>query len=180
MTLEDHELSSGAGDQSVAGSPRRRHDAVASARFELAASEVSAHEPAVATRGYGDGQLAVCLAGEFDRAAVERLRGTLRDLGRLASTELVIDLSGLASCNSALARFLAELRVKHLIAGTRVELHAVPAELATAMGHSPAQQFSVHDHPAPSSSPIPAPGSAPASEPLRPAEPTSAAMTRRR
>lgn len=127
---------------------QRRRDAVAEARAELATADVSGSEPAIATRGYGPGHLVIALAGTFDRAAVERLRGTLRDLGRVASSELVVELSGLASCNSALARFLAQLRVQRLINGTRVELHSAPTELRTVMGHSPDRTFAVHDDPA--------------------------------
>jgi anti-anti-sigma regulatory factor len=133
-------------DQFVAGPSQRRREAIATTRAELAAAAVPTSQPAIATRSYGDGQLSVSLAGTFDRAAVERLRGTLRDLGRVASDELVIDMAGLASCNSSLARFLAQLRVQRLIAGTRVELHDVPPELATALGHSPPEKFAVHDH----------------------------------
>lgn len=150
MTLDERETRSDADittEVSVAGLVQRRRDALAAARAELAAAAAPAGEPAVAIRGYGDGQLAVALAGTFERAAIEALRGRLRDLGRVASDELVIDLSGLASCHSTLARFLAELRVKRLIAGARVELHGVPPELSVALGHSPAQRFTVHDGP---------------------------------
>lgn len=175
MTFEQYETDAAPADEFIAGPARRRRDAIASTRAELATA--SSSQPAIATRSYGDGQLAVSLAGTFDRAAVERLRGTLRDLGRVASDELVIDMSGLASCNSVLARFLAQLRVQRLIAGTRVELHDIPPELATALGHSPAEKFAVHDEqrddswagpaavPAPEPGPSPGPasvGSAPA------------------
>jgi hypothetical protein len=35
--------------------------------------------------------------------------------------------------------------MQHLIAGARVELHSPPAELTAALGHSPAQSFTVYD-----------------------------------
>jgi len=110
----------------------------------------SSSAPGLAMRVYGEGCLALGLTGTFDRAALARLRDLMSELPRLAPTELVIDLSLLHSCEQALARVLAQLRVQRLVAGARVELHSPPAELTTTLGDTPAEEFGVVDDAAPS------------------------------
>jgi hypothetical protein len=79
-------------------SERRRalDDAVIEANT-VRVSDPDSWEPAIALRRYGRGCLAVVMAGVFDRAGTERVRALGRDLPRLATEELVIDLSQLSS-----------------------------------------------------------------------------------
>ena len=121
---------------------RRRH-ALGEAVAEVAAA--GSRRPALAVHVYGEGCVAVALAGEFDRAALEQLRNLTNVLPRLAPAELAVDLSHLESCPPALARALARLRMQRLVDGARVELHSVPAELAIEFGAAPAEAYQVVD-----------------------------------
>ena len=123
---------------------RRRH-ALGEAVAEVAAAAAGSGRPALAVHVYGEGCVAVALAGEFDRAALEQLRDLTNVLPRLAPAELAVDLSHLESCPPALARALARLRMQRLVDGARVELHSVPAELAIEFGAAPAQAYQVVD-----------------------------------
>lgn len=91
--------------------------------------------------------MALALGGAFEHRGVQRLRTLVRDLDRLATVELVIELSLLARCDRALARVLGRLRVRRLVAGTRVELHHCPPELTAELGHTPAEAYTVLDEP---------------------------------
>lgn len=123
----------------------RRRRALGEAVAELASSAARSPEPGLAMRVYGEGCLALALAGTFDRAALERLRNLMAELHHLAHVEVVIDLSLLRTCEQGLARVLAQLRVQRLVAGARVELHSPPPALAVELGHTPAQEFDVVD-----------------------------------
>lgn len=128
-----------------AGDPSGRRRALSDAVSELAPSAARSAEPGLSTRIYGEGCLALALAGTFDRAALERVRNLMGELHRLAPVELVIDLSLLHTCEQGLSRALAHLRVQRLVAGARVELHNPPPELAGELGQTPAQEFDVVD-----------------------------------
>ena len=105
----------------------RRRRALEEAITEATSARVSdpdSWEPGIALRCYGGGCLALALAGTFDCAGTERVRALGRDLDRLATTELAIDLSRLVSCDPPLTRALVGLRSQRLVAGVRVELHS--------------------------------------------------------
>jgi STAS domain len=130
----------------------RRRRAIDEAVAEAATARVSdpdSWEPAIALRGYGDGCLALALAGAFDRAGTERVRALGRDLALSASTELVVDLSQLTSSDPPLIRALLGLRMQRLVTGVRVELRSPPAALVAELGAAPAESYSVRDDPAP-------------------------------
>ena len=110
---------------------------VARAHAEGRAVDPDCWVPAIALRGHGRGCVTLALAGSFDAAGIEYLRTTTRDLDLLATVELVVDCSALTRCDVALARVLAGLRRRRLEAGTRIELHAVPRELAREIGLGP-------------------------------------------
>ena len=136
----------------VVGGPaeRRRHavdEAVAETRSSRGPSDPDSREPAIAMRSYGQGCLALALAGSFDRAGVERLRALLPTLDRLAVDELVVDLSMLTGCDSALARVLGQLRIRRLTAGAQVELRSSPEALVLELGHTTARSYTVRDSP---------------------------------
>ncbi len=129
---------------------RRRHaisEAVAEACSAHTPSDPDSGVPAIAMRTYGPGCLALALAGTFDRAGIERLRTLAPTVDGLVRVELVVDLSRLTSCRPALARALAQLRIRCLTAGAHVELRSPPAALAVELGHAPAAAFTVLDGP---------------------------------
>ena len=119
----------------VADLSERRHRALDEAVVEaLTVRDPDSREPAIALRRYGAGCLALALAGAFDRAGTERVRALERDVARLATIELVMDLSGLSSCDPPLIRALLGLRRQRLVAGVRVELRSPPAVLVAELG----------------------------------------------
>jgi hypothetical protein len=144
----------------AAGLSERRRRALAEAVTEATAARVSdpdSWEPAIALRRYGRGCLAVALAGTFDRAGTERVRALGRDLARLATTELVMDLSRLTACDAPLIRALLGLRMQHLVAGVRVELRGPPAALVAELGAGSAESYTVPRRPGAYARPATAP-----------------------
>ena len=101
--------------------------------------------PGIAVRRFGRGCLVIAIAGSFDDAARARLDAVARDLSGLATVELVVCASGLVGCDRRLARLLSRLRLHHLMAGARVELHDPPVELTDELGRTPAEPFTVRD-----------------------------------
>lgn len=98
---------------------------------------------ALGTCTYGPGCLALALAGRFDQVGLERLRLLGHEVKTLARAELVIDCSALTSCEPALARVLARLRVQCLAAGATVEIDETPDALATELGTHPATKYTL-------------------------------------
>lgn len=114
---------------------QRRRAAMEAARDEAiraaAGSDPDSWRPALGTCTYGAGCLSLALAGRVDQVGLEQLRVLGRELKYLASAELVIDCSGLTSCEPAVARALGRLRIQCLTAGATVELYEAPEALAT-------------------------------------------------
>lgn len=137
------ELPSAADVDDADGLPRRR--ALGEVLLEVGDTAGAALEPALALRTYGEGCVVLALAGTFGRAGVERLHDLMGDVDRLATVELVVELSLLVGGEPALARALAGLRMRRLVAGTRVELHNPPPELTLELGHTPTQAITVTD-----------------------------------
>ena len=144
--LSAHQHCDVAGDLS-----QRRRAAVKVARDEAiraqAGIDPDSSQPALGTCTYGPGCLSLALAGRFDRTGLERLQALGRRLKHLAHTELVIDCSALTSCEPALARALARLRIQCLTAGAIVELYEPPEALANELGTRPATKFTLVDLP---------------------------------
>lgn len=110
----------------------RRRRALGEVRVELATTPCAAG-PAIATRLFAPGRLVVALGGEFDLAASERLGALLRDLRRVAVSELALDLGAVVSWPPRLTRVVGRARIQCLIDGVRVELHQLPASMRDAL-----------------------------------------------
>lgn len=119
----------------------RRRQALAAALTEATGAATAADPdswaPSIRGHRYGEGCLALALAGTFDRVGVERVHALALELDVLAAVELSVDLSELRDCTPALARALGRLRIRRLTAGARVELYSPPRELAAEMGQLP-------------------------------------------
>ena len=127
----------------------RRRRAVEEAGRESVGLTPSA--PGIAVRRFGRGCLVIAIAGTFDDAARARLDAVTRDLSGLATAELVVCTSHLVGCDRRLARLLSRLRLHHLMAGARVELHDPPPELTAELGQAASERFTVRDGAAPRS-----------------------------
>jgi hypothetical protein len=117
---------------------RRRH-ARGSAFDRIASGSVDpdSWSPQVAVVPFAPGAAVVALAGAFDRAGVEVLRGVSDDLDRLAATELVIDMTRVTECDQTAARVVARWRIRRLAAGASVELHGAPPAVRAELGQHP-------------------------------------------
>jgi hypothetical protein len=127
-----------------------RRGALEEVRAELAGDR-PALEAAVAVRGYGDGRLAVGVAGSVDRAMVERFAALLGELHLRSARELVLTFGLLTGWDRALPRVISRVRMAHLVEGGQVELADVPAgllvdlDLGASPGASRATAFTVTD-----------------------------------
>lgn len=110
----------------------QRRRALHEARVELATTPC-AGGPAITTRLFAPGRLVVALGGEFDMATTERLDALLRDLRRIAVSELVLDLGAVVSWPPRLTRVIGRARIQCLIDEVRVELHQLPASMRDAL-----------------------------------------------
>ena len=121
---------------------QRRRRGVAAAlrratRHSGVASDPDSWEPPVGVCRYGQGCVALAVAGGFDQAGVERLRSLVTEVQRAANSELIIDCSRLAGPKPSLTRLLSRLRIQRLVAGARVELRSAPPELIAELGEHP-------------------------------------------
>jgi len=111
---------------------------------ELALRGPPRGEAAVALRSYGNGCIAVGIAGAVDRRAARRFATLLRGLRPFSTCELLLTLTLLGPWDPRLARVIGQARVHHLIDGGRMDLRGAPSELLAAIG-------------APASAPAPGP-----------------------
>ena len=133
-------IGTGAYDEPLGIEARRRR------AIEEASSECVGPTPrcaGIAVRRFGRGCLVIAVAGSFDEAARARLDAVTRDLARLAEVELVMCMTHLVGCDRRLSRLLSRLRMQHLVAGARVELHDPPPELVAELGRAAPERFTV-------------------------------------
>ena len=116
------------------GLQQRRRIAVAEAIDEAFVSARSGR-PVVAVRRFGDGALVIAPGGHIENATVRHLDAVLRDVHRLASRHLVIDLTAVRSSDLRLARVLARVRIRGLLDDTDLTVHNLPDELRDEYGH---------------------------------------------
>lgn len=105
-------------------------------------------EPVIALRTFGPGHLAMAVAGAIDDATIARLRALLDDphIRGLSTCELIVDLSGVHTCDPGLVRLLSGLRARRLAEGGRVELRNPPEALGPELDDaSLCEAFTVYD-----------------------------------
>jgi hypothetical protein len=117
--------------------PSQRRWACDAVFAELGPADTPAHKPAVALRDYGDGCVAVGLAGAVDRARAHRIGVLLRELRPRSTRELVVTFERLGRWHPHLVRVIGQARIHHLIDGGRFELRGTTPDLADALGMSP-------------------------------------------
>lgn len=104
---------------------------------ELSPANTPAINPAVALRSYGDGCVAVGVAGAVDRARAARIGVLLRELRPRSTRELVVTFERLGRWHPHLVRVIGQARIHHLIDGGRFELRGTTPDLAEALGLAP-------------------------------------------
>jgi len=140
MSQFDHiKLSRAPGDHS-----RGREEACEGVEGELASGGSPRGEAAVALRSYGDGCVAVGIAGPVNRLAALRCGTLLRGLRPFSTRELVLTLAQLGSWDPQLARVIGRSRVHHLIDGGRLYLLGAPPEMVAALGAPPSHTAEGH------------------------------------
>jgi hypothetical protein len=115
---------------------------------ELASRASPRGEAAVALRSYGEGCVAVGIAGPVDRLMARRFGILLRDLRPFSTRELLLTLAQLGPWDSQLARVIGQARVQHLIDGGRLDLRDAPPEMFAAVGAPPSTSAEGHSIPA--------------------------------
>jgi hypothetical protein len=101
----------------------------------------------VALRSYGDGCVAVGIAGPVDRDTARRFGTLLRGLRPFSTRELLLTLALLGPWDPQLARVIGQARVHHLIDGGRLDLRGAPPEMFAVLGTPP--PTIVEGHPLP-------------------------------
>ena len=129
-------------EQRVRTGERRR--ALALVAAEAAEQGVPAGEAAFAFSSYDDGFLALAITGVLEEPSGRRLAGVFRDVRTLGRRELAIELSGLLRSTPTLVRFLGHLRLQQVANDGRLQLHAPPADLVTALGDAFPDRLSIH------------------------------------
>ena len=122
----------------------RRHWACDAVIAELSPADTPAINPAVALRSYGDGCVAVGVAGEVDRARAHRIGVLLRELRPRSTRELVVTFERLGRWHPHLVRVIGQVRIHHLIDGGRFELRGTAPDLAEALGLAPSAVQAPH------------------------------------
>jgi hypothetical protein len=126
----------------------RRLEATLGVLAEVASAAAREDEPVIAVRSFGAGRLALAVAGAVDAGVVDRLRALLDEpvVRELSADELVIDLSGVRTCESGLARLLDRVRTRGLVDGCRVELCNATAALGVGLEKATlTEAFTVYD-----------------------------------
>jgi hypothetical protein len=129
----------------------RTHDpdqACGGVEDELASRGSPRREAAVAMRSYGDGCVAVGIAGPVDRAMAGRFGTLLRGLRPFSTRELLLTLVLLGPWDPQLARVIGQARVHHLIDGGRLDLRGAPPEMFGVIGAPPWEPARAHPFPA--------------------------------
>jgi hypothetical protein len=103
---------------------------------------------AVALRSYGDGRVAVGIAGPVDRDTARRFGTLLRGLRPFSTRELLLTLALLGPWDPQLARVIGQARVHHLIDGGRLDLRGAPPEMFAVLGAPPPTIVEGHPLPA--------------------------------
>jgi hypothetical protein len=85
------------------------------------------HQSDVAVRSYGDGYVAVGIAGPVDRSAASRFGTLLRGLRPISTRELLVTLALLGPWDPQLRRVIKQARVHRLVDGGRLDLRGAPA-----------------------------------------------------
>jgi hypothetical protein len=104
-------------------------------------------ESDVAVRSYGDGYVAVGIAGPVDRFAASRLGTLLRGLRPVSTRELLVTMVLLGPWDPQLARVIKQARVHHLIDGGRLDLRGAPPEMFAVLGVPPSHTPERHPVP---------------------------------
>lgn len=115
---------------------------------EVASAPAREDAPVIAIRSFGPGRLALAVAGAVDAGVVERLGALLDEhlVRELSAAELVIDLSGVRTCEPGLARLLDRVRSRRLVEGCRVELCNPSAALGAGLEKATlTEAFTVYD-----------------------------------
>jgi hypothetical protein len=115
----------------------RRRGACDAVLAELELADTPSNRPAMALRGFGEGCVAVGLAGAVDRARAHRIGVLLRELRPRSTRELVVTLERLGRWHPHLVRVIGQARIHHLIDGGRFELRGTTPDLAEALGLAP-------------------------------------------
>jgi hypothetical protein len=132
--LDSMRIDDEAGPGTLATRRRRACDAVLA---ELGLAGTPADKPAMALRSYGDGCVAVGLAGAVDRARAHRIGVLLRELRPRSTRELVVTFERLGRWHPHLVRVIGQARIHHLIDGSRFELRGTTPDLTEALGLAP-------------------------------------------
>jgi hypothetical protein len=101
----------------------------------------------VAVRSYGDGYVAVGIAGPVDRFAASRFGTLLRGLRPVSPRELLVTLVLLGPWHPQLSRVIKQARVHHLIDGGRLDLRGAPPEMLAALSVPPSNTAEGHPIP---------------------------------
>jgi hypothetical protein len=131
-----------------ADEPRGRDDACRGIEGELLSRGSPDSEAAVALRSYGDGCVAVGIAGPVDRPTAGRFGTLLRGLRPFSTRELFLTLVLLGPWDPHLARVIGQAHVHHLIDGGRLDLRGAPSEMSAALGTPPSNTVERHPIPA--------------------------------
>ncbi len=124
-----------------------RDEACDGVEGELAPRGSPRSEAAVALRSYGDGCVAVGIAGPVDRDATRRIGTLLRGLRPFSTREISLTLVLLGPWEPQLARVIGRARVHHLIDGGRLYLRGAPSEMFAALGAPPSNTSLRHPVP---------------------------------
>jgi hypothetical protein len=125
----------------------RRDDACDGVEGELAPRGSPCGEVAVAVRSYGDGCVAVGIAGPVDRDAARRVGTLLRGLRPFSTRELSLTLVLLGPWDPQLARVIGRARVHRLADGGRLDLRGAPSGMFAALGGPPSNTSASHTGP---------------------------------
>jgi hypothetical protein len=123
---------------------RARTEAVTAAGRAAAACRPS-DDAGIAVVAYGEGHLALGVAGLVAAGAGERLLALLPELRVTARHTLDVELSDLTRSSPALLRFLGYARLQQVGGHGRLALHRPPAELVAALGDPGPDHVVVHD-----------------------------------
>lgn len=121
-------------DPDHGGHTRGRDDVCDAVEGELASRCSPRGEAAVALRSYGDGCVALGIAGPVDRPTAHLFGTLLRGLRPVSTRELLVTLALLGPWHPHLARVIGQARVHHLIDGGHLDLRSAPPEMFAALG----------------------------------------------
>jgi hypothetical protein len=119
----------------IVGTPAQRRRSATAEAVDEALAGARCGRPVVAVRRFGDGEIVVALGGHLDHGALRRVDAALREVQRLATRHLVIDLSAARGCHPGLAGVLGHARIRCLVDEVDVSVQNLPDELRDEYAH---------------------------------------------